>query len=278
MANFQFEEAGDAKHSSADDAANQAHSAFHAEFMTVSDKGQTDEKSAGGDRRVGKDQAQAQAGSEKDLTKSEQMLQGAIKEFEAAPDKKAALKQLSPKFEDAIKQADTDFEKLGKSAMADLQKLKPEMDKVEPQIEAAGKKVANAFQSEVPKADQEKVAAKVEQYIGLDPKDPARKALAADLGKYPTLMGAVAGLEKVVEDNRPLIEKVSAIQEQVQQAVIDRYQTRVGYALALHAGGDDVKAKQIYKEAQKIVGQGQEEEEQPPQKFKFKDERTMRSA
>ncbi len=276
MANFQFEEVGDARQKSGDTAANQAHSALHAEFMTVSDKGEGAGK-AGADQRVGKDQAQGN--SDQELTKSEKMLQDAMKQMEAAPDKKAALKQLAPKFEDAIKQSDSDFEKVSKTLVADLQKLKPEMEKVQPLIEAAGQKVSQAFQKDVPKAEQEKVAAKAEQYLGLDAKDPAKKALAADLAKYPNLKGAIDGLEKVIEANRPLLEKVSEIQATAEQAVLDRYQTRLGYAMALHAGGDDVKAKAIYKEAQKIIGQGQDEEEQPQQKFKFKDERsTMRSA
>jgi hypothetical protein len=208
---------------------------------------------------IGADTAQAlgKDGKPKELSPALQQSRDALLEFKDAPNKGEAIWNLRPKFEGAITLADTTATQTITDVTAELKQLKPDMDKVQ----AALKPSMDAFGAEFAKVkpeEQPAVAAFLDMYSKLKPDDPKRAEMAEALdGRYPGLIKAVNDIEQAQKDNEPIIkplrEKLEGISGRLASAMSDRVSTRVAYATALMAGGDEAKAMEVYEDAQRVA-------------------------
>lgn len=180
-----------------------------------------------------------------------QLAQQTEAQFNAAPDKVAALERLTPQFEEAIRRSDYEGEGAIKYARGSLQIMRPARDQAEARERSASALMMQAMAA-VPSEDMPFVTERLKAFEH-SVTDNGKQQIIHELGKrFPMVAGAMRANISVVSENAALHARERQLKERVEQSVNNRMDTRYTFAEALERGGNRERADQLRKEAMDI--------------------------
>lgn len=178
------------------------------------------------------------------LTPAMRSIQGLAENFQKAEDKTAALGQFRGAFEKTVQQTDSTFAGVLSQYQRTMAEIGPTLELKMQKLEAAQTKV-NTIAENIPAADKPRIQKAGELWL-LSEKSPAlRQAIEKEMSQYPGLVPAFKEADKAAREAEPYMSQIAKLEKAGEAAIEDRVYSRMVFADALEAGGDNETAKKM---------------------------------